>query len=219
MDVEVQGTVVFLLNEIYLDVVCLTTLNLQFFPTALDSLAGIPNVYERVTVNDQAQSVIAADVEYQCLVLLRCQGAFETGRDVFEVHIWCKDGVAAVAQSDATADCEARHGCSLHLRIVPVGNQKTPLTSAVDDITVTTLKHFVACQSTTLYESHLAIGVEHLGFAGDAVEGGDGMGGVAGIVAPHHHGVVGIRSHHDDVGSRTRGIGRIAEGQHLVLIL
>ena len=72
LDVEVQGTIILLLHKIYLDAIRFTALYFQFLPTALDTLAGVPDVHEGVAVNDQAQSVVAADVEYQCLVLFRC---------------------------------------------------------------------------------------------------------------------------------------------------
>ena len=37
-------------------------------------------------------------------------------------------------------------------------------------------------------------------FLADAFEGGDGAGGEAAVVAPHHDGVGGIGAHDDEVG-------------------
>ena len=63
-----------------------------------------------------------------------------------------------------------------------------------------------------MYKTHTGIGILCFRFLGNAFEGGNRAGGIAGIVAPHHHGVIGVRSHHHEVDFS-------GKRQHLIAVL
>ena len=78
----------------------LSGLDLELLLVALYAVAHLPDVYQRVAIDDESQLVVGADVQDDRLVAGRHEGAVEACREVLEVDTRSKDGVAAVAQLD-----------------------------------------------------------------------------------------------------------------------
>ena len=160
----------------------------------MNTLASFPDVHERVAIHDEAQLVVAADSEVQCLVGLCHKGSIESCRTVLQVYARCKDRVPTIAQVDGLTGILHRNRGTLHLGIVPIGNLHTAIAERVFEQAKAALIDLVACEGTARDIACL----RHI--VPNSVEGGDGMCGIACIVAPHHHRVVGIRTHHHHIG-------------------
>ena len=195
LDIKIQGTVTRLLHIVDLNTILLTGFDLHLRSGALDALATPPDVDECIAINDQAQTVVATNVEKKVIVGLRYEGGIEPGRAVLQIHTRCKDGVTTIAEADGLTGIKHGNGLTLHVDIVPVGNLHSAIAKRIIEQSEATLKHLIPGEGAAWY----ILSLRHI--ATDAVECSNGMGGIAGIIAPHHDGVVSIGTHHHDIGS------------------
>ena len=196
--VEGQGREACLLYIVDLDAVVFACLHGQLLLAALDALPHVPQVYEGVGIDDEAQLVVAADGEEDGLVAGWNEGAVKAGGEVLEADARGEDRVAAVAQLQRLFEVDHRDGRTFHLGVVPVGGLDARIAQRVFDLAETALEGLVACQATALYVADASGRVDHPGFLRDAFEGGDGACGIACVVAPHHDGVVCVGAHDDE---------------------
>ena len=176
----------------YLYAVGLSGLHLHFMSAHLDALAGSPVVHQRVAVHEQAQPVIAADGKDERFVFLRRQCALHTGGEVLEIYARGEDGIAAVAQFQRLLGVDYSHGLTLLLSVVPISDLQSLSALWVADGTELALDLLIPRESA----AEDVFGGRYLA---DAFEGGDGLRGITAIVAPHHHGVVGVGAHDDNL--------------------
>ena len=79
LNVEAQEGEVAYLHVVYLHAVCLASLYLHLPLGALNAVAHVPDVYERVAIHDEAHLVVSVDVEDHRFVLRRRKRARQSG--------------------------------------------------------------------------------------------------------------------------------------------
>ena len=163
-----------------LQAVVLSCLDLHLLLCALDAVAHLPDVDDRVAVDDEAHFVVGIDVEDDGLVARGYECRVESCREVLQVDAWGKDGVAAVAEHDGRCDVGGGSGFALHLRIIIIGGLHASAAERVPQFAEAALEDLVAGQSAAADVACLWCQ------ALDAFEGSDGARGKARVVTPLH---------------------------------
>ena len=128
----------------------LPSLNGQFFLSTLNTVTYLPDVNQRITIDNEAQLIVGTDVEYERLVLGRLEDTIQTGGEILEVDARGKHRIAAIAQFDGIGDVDGSHRLSLHFGIVPIDGLHALVTQWTLNQIVAALEGFVTRQSATL---------------------------------------------------------------------
>ena len=128
----------------------LPSLNGQFFLSTLNTVTYLPDVNQRITIDNEAQLIVGTDVEDERLVLSGLEDTVQTCREVLEIHARGKHRIAAIAQFDGIGNMDGSHRLSLHLGIVPIDGLHALVTQWTLNQIVATLEGFVTSQSATL---------------------------------------------------------------------
>ena len=128
----------------------LASLNGQFFLSTLNTVTYLPDVDQRIAIDNEAQLIVGTDVEDERLVLSGLEDTVQTCREVLEIHARGKHGISTVTQLDGIGDVDGSHRLPLHLGIVPIDGLHALVTQWTLNQIVATLEGFVTRQSATL---------------------------------------------------------------------
>ena len=125
---------------------------------------------------------------------------------MLQLYTGGKDGIAAVAQVNGLGQVDGGDGLAFHLLVVPVSSLHALTAQRSGDEVEAALGHFAACQGAARYILDIAAQL-----LANALQGGDGLRGIARVVAPLHDGVGGIGTHNHDFLV-------LAERQHTIVL-
>ena len=128
----------------------LPSLNGQFFLSTLNTVTYLPDVNQRITIDNEAQLIVGTDVKDESLVLSGLEDTVQTCREVLEIHARGKHGISTVTQLDGIGDVDGSHRLSLHFGIVPIDGLHALVTQWTLNQIVAALEGFVTRQSATL---------------------------------------------------------------------
>ena len=155
-------------------------------------MADTPSRGQCITVDDDAIAVVDSHIQDDGLVCFRDEGALVFCAVVLQIHAWSEDRSASVVLDDGLGVVVDGSRCAFHFGVVPIGGTHSSSSVGRLEFIDKTFFDNVPRQSASFDEA----GLRRFGL--NALKNRHGVGGIAVIVAPHHGGVAGVLSHHDD---------------------